>query len=291
MESWARFRSVFARGLASALHGRVLIPLYLCNLLLGLLQTWPLGLSIANGALHSSFLPQMLSGGGDALSQLFLGSTSAPWVAGAWGALLLPLAGVFGLAYCFFTGGVLQSWNQRDATNVAVPAPRSYWGACRRYFWPLVGQGLLLLIILGILLAISGAVGRVINVAVGAFLAVLFILLLDLIGMYGRALAVARDIRNPFRLIGGAFLFLLHHLPGIVVLLILGILLRAIVFGLGTLVSGVLGASPLVVIWQQLLLFALLWVKFLQLAWALHYFSLQGQPEAPVPNVVQPMQP
>ncbi len=63
-------RDVLLNGLRQSLRIRLLWPLYLCGLALGLLQTWPLLIAAANGALFDPFLGYLARGGGDALADL-----------------------------------------------------------------------------------------------------------------------------------------------------------------------------------------------------------------------------
>lgn len=280
------FRTVFLGGLRSALHLRVLLPLYVSNLLIGLIQTWPLVDGVTGGGLYSTFLSNLVTGGTDAFVQLILGNARAPIFTVIWGVLLLLLTALFWLLYCFFTGGVLSTW-LNDGLGEGYPsAPSrglSYLNACRRYFWSFVGLGTLLLIILGFCLTVVGILSRLVGSIPGTILAFLALALINMVGEYGRAIAVARDIRNPIRLLGGAVRFCIGHLPGVVLLTICGLALRFAVIAAGVVVARQFGASPAVVVWQQIVLIVSLWGKFLLLAWALQYVAIFTPASAPTP--------
>src|SRR5919112_1612285 len=91
-----------ARGLRDALRFRLLLPLYLFGLLLGLFQAWPLLVAGVSGGLSNPFIHDLTTGGADAIVNLFLGNPAAGAAAGIWALLLLPVAALFSLAYNFF---------------------------------------------------------------------------------------------------------------------------------------------------------------------------------------------
>ena len=249
-------RHALVDGLRQAARLRLLLPLYLCGLLLGLVQTWPLAVAGARGGLQRPFLGELAVGGADALANLVLGNGSAAAAAGIWVLLLLPLAALFGLLYNFFSGGVLHVY----------AGTRPFWAGCRRTFWSFTALGLLLVLAALAVLGVALLVGLSLWVSIGVLV---LLQLLNLVGEYARAMAVTHDRRNPFVLAGMALRFGVRRLLDILVCCILGVLLHAGLAALYTPVAGLLGPSPLLVLWQQLALFAWLWVKFLRLAWAI----------------------
>ncbi len=252
------FRYALLNGLRQALRLRLLLPLHVCSLLLGLAQTWPLGMATAGGVLHNPFLGDLASGGGDALANLMLGSPAAPAAAGLWVLALLPLTALFGLAYNFFSGGILGVWAET----------RPFWAGCRRTFWAFTGLGLLLILLAALVLVVAVLLGRFVGAVTGLVGGFVLLQIVNLLGEYARALAVARDRRNPFVLLGLAIAFCARRAGGVLLLGLLGLVLHLLVAGLYGVGAGLLGASPLLVVWQQLVLLAALAVKLLRLAWA-----------------------
>ena len=261
------FRYACSAGPRTALRVWLILPLYFGALALALLQTWPLGLAVTRGALRSPFLGELAGGGGDALADLFLGAPMAGSAAGLWSFALLPLTALLGLLYNFCSGGVLSVW--------AAGPPRTFWAGFRRYFWAFTGLGVLLVMLAVLLIAGVALLGRPLGAGVQVIVAAVLLQVLNLLGEYARAIGVARDRRNPLRLLAMAADFCMRHLPGVLLLALLGLLLHSALAALYLPVARVLGGSPLVVIWQQLVLFAWLWIKFLRLAWALRY--VEGQ--------------
>jgi hypothetical protein len=271
-----RLQYAFAYGLRCALrHWRVLLPLYLLGLLLGLLQTWPL---LAAGALHNPFLGDLVTGGSDELVNLFLGSPVAAGAAGGWLLAALLLAALFGLGYNFFVGGILNVYAGR----------RAFWAGCRFTFWSFAALGALLLALLALAAIIAWLLGIVLGPRVAAAVALLLIQLINVVGEYARAIAVVRERRNPFVLLGAAVAFCAHHLGGVLALALLGLLLHIALAALYVLASETLARSPLALLLQQIVVLAWLWIKLLRLAWAVKYVQDQvNVPESGEPSLVQ----
>jgi hypothetical protein len=265
------FRYALLNGSRQALRLRLLLPLYVCSLLLGLAQIWPLGMAAAGGALHNPFLGDLASGSGDTLANLFFGSPAAPAAAGLWVLALLPLTALFGLVYNFFSGGILGVWTET----------RPFWAGCRRTFWAFTGLGILLIVLAALVLVAAVLLGRFVGIVAGLVGGFVLLQIVNLLGEYARALAVARERRNPFVLLGLAIAFCARRAGGVLLLGLLGLLLQLLVAGLYAVVAGLLGASPLLVVWQQLVLLAALTVKLLRLAWAASY--TQPSPLSPLP--------
>lgn len=249
---------------------RLILPLYLVGLLLGLLQTWPL---LAAGiALDNPFLRDMAAGGAAPLVDLWLANPAIAQSAALWilAALLLTL--LYGLAYNFFSGGFLAVLAAGDASEEAMP----FWDGCRRWFWSFTGLGILL-VVFGLLAAVVGvALGSLLGGYGGVVGALVALQLVNVLGEFARALGVARDRRNPFALLGMAVSFVGRHFGGVLALALLGLLLHAGLTGLYAVVARALGGSPALVVWQQVAVAAWLWVKLLRLAWAIGYVRLAG---------------
>jgi hypothetical protein len=258
-----RFQYAFTYGLRRALrHWRGLLPLYLLGLLLGLLQTWPL---LAAGALYNPFLGDLVGGGSDALVNLFLGSPAAAGATGAWLLVALLLAGLFGLGYNFFVGGILSIYTDQ----------RAFWAGCRFTFWSFTALGALLLTLLALAAIIAGLLGIVLGSRVAVVAALLLIQLINVVGEYARVIAVVRERRNPFALLGAAAAFCARHLGGVLTLALLGLLLHTLLTVLYALATDVLAGSLLALLAQQLVVLAWLWVKLLRLAWAASYVQAE----------------
>jgi hypothetical protein len=248
--------SAFASGFERASRVWLLAPIYLCSLLLGLLQTWPLALS---GALDNPFLGQLAAGDTDALVNLFLARPSAGATAGLWTFGLVLLVPIYGLLYNFFAGGIL----------AVYAGTASFWAGCRRMFWTFTGLGLLLVMIAIFVLVITAVIGVAAGPGAGVIVGLVLLQIANLLGEYARAQAVIRDRRNPFVLLGLTLRFCVRHMPGVLLFGLLGLLLHLGLAVLHSQVVAATGASPLAVLWQQLVAFAWLWIKFLRLAWAL----------------------
>jgi len=130
----------------------------------------------------------------------------------------------------------------------------------------------LLLVVLALLIIVVGAALRgALGQRGGLIVALILLQLANMLGEYARALAVARDRRNPFVLLEQAFRFCARHLAGMLALALCGVLLHLVLVLLYRAVAGAIGGSPLVVVWQQLIVLAWLWIKLLRLAWAAAY--------------------
>src|SRR5262245_22621712 len=262
-----RFQTVLLSGwLATLSNWRVILPLYLTSLLLGLVQTWPL-LASGSRALYQPFLGELAAGGGDAYVSLFLSSpTRAGQVVGAWlgGAVLLAL--FFGLAYNFFAGGAVSVY----------AGTRPFWEGCRYTFGAFVGLGVLLLVLLALAIVVAALCGLALGMGGAAILALLLFELVNLFGEYARAMAV-HGRRNPLVLLGLALGFCARNLGGVLALALIGLLLSGALLWLYTAVARLLGGSVLLVVWQQFAVIGLLWIKLLRLAWAVSYIRVAGE--------------
>ena len=256
--------SIIAGGVRLASHPRLLLPLYVCSLLLGLLQTWPLGIAVARGALRNPFLDDLAGGGTDALANLFIANPQWFATVGLWSVVLLGLGGVFGLLYNFFAGGILSVY----------AGARPFWSGCRRYFWTFTGLGVVLMLLALLLVVVLLILRSLLGNGVTLALALVLLQLVNVLGEYARALAVVRDRRNPAALLAAAGAFCLPRIPGVLLLALVGLLLHAGLLAVYRLGAGALGASPLVVAWQQLAVLAFIWIKLLRLAWAVRYTQL-----------------
>jgi hypothetical protein len=278
----ATFRRVLEQGVRSALrHWSLLLPLYLAGLLLGLLQTWPL-LS-AGVALDNPFMRNLAAGGVEPIFELWMANPAIAQSAALWILAALLLSLLYGLVYNFFAGGILAVLATDDA-RASVP---SFWAGCWRWFGSFTGLGILLVII-GLLAAVVGAIAGGLAGGYGAAIGALAGLqLINALGEYARALAVAHDRRNPFALIGMALSFVLRHLGGVLALALLGLALHAGLTALYVLGARALGGSPVLVVWQQVAVVGWLWVKLVRLAWAIRYARVarSGQPSALAPDM------
>ncbi len=250
---------VFLNGLRCSSRLRLLVPLYLSGLALGLVQTWPLlggGIGLSN-----PFLGRLATGCTDTLLDLLIGSPAAPGAAAAWSGALLLLAAVYGLLYNFFSGGILSVW----------AGTRPFWPGCRRTFWTFTALGTLLLA-LAFLLALSLALlGGFAGLRTGILALLVLLQVLNVLGEYARAIAVVQDRHNPFALLARSAQFCIRNAGGVLALALLGMLLHAALAASYLAVAGLLGASPLVVLWQQLAALLWVWIKLLRLGWAVSY--------------------
>jgi hypothetical protein len=273
MQSFASV--ILEGGRATLRHWRVLLPLYIAGLLLGLLQTWPVLLAAARGQLNTPYIGTLAGGGTDAAAGLFLSNPSAVGAAaGLWALGALALTLLFGGLYNFFSGGIIQAYLGGSA--------RTFWGACRRTFWPFAGVGLLLIVLAIPLLGIAVATGGALGQRAALILGFVLVQLLNLLGEYARALAVANDRRNPFVLLWQAIGFCARHPAGTLGLAGLGLALHAGLALLYTTTASAIGGAPLAIGWQQLAVLAWLWVKLLRLAWAAAYVRLAAGDLPPV---------
>lgn len=256
------FKDTLVTGLRRSLNLSLWLPLYVTSLLFGLIQTWPL---LANADLMTRpQLGYLATGGVDACVNLLLGSPEAQTQAGvtaiSWLLISQFSLALYGLTYNFFAGGILSVW----------AGTRFFWAGCRYTFWTFVGLGLLLLILVSPVILITVIAASFLGS--GALVpGLVLILLFNLLGEYARSIAVARSERNPFKLMGSAFMFSLRHFGGVISLGGLGTALHFGVVGLylalGPLVSGTVALALV----QQVIVLLWLWVKLLRVAWALSY--------------------
>jgi hypothetical protein len=181
---------------------------------------------------------------------------------------------VFGAAYNFFSGGILNAY-------LGGPA-RSFWSACRRMIWSFIGLGLLLLVLALLIMVVGAVLGGVIGQPGGLIVALILLQIANMLGEYARALAVARDRRNPFVLLGQACRFCMRYPAGTLALALIGMLLHLALALLYRTLARAIGGSPLAVIWQQLIVLVWLWVKLLRLAWAAAYVRAADGVDAPL---------
>lgn len=288
----ALFRHATVRGTRAALrHWRLLLPLYLAGLGLGLLQTWPL-LAAGADALRNPFLGE-LADGSAGLDLWIANPSSVGFATGAWALLALLASALFSLAYNFFSGGILAAYTiDSTASARTVGAPTEgpllqFWWACRRWFWSFTGLGLLIVVLALIGVAVAVSVGVALGGWAGAIVGALLLELVNTLGEYARALGVARDRRNPFALLDMAAGFVRRHFVGVLTLALLGLLLHmALVAAYGP-VARAFGGWPAVILWQQLAVLGWLWVKLLRLAWAASYVRAAGAEQAAA-NVALP---
>ena len=110
---------------------------------------------------------------------------------------------------------------------------------------------------------------------------------MNALGEFARALGVARDRRNPFALLGMAVRFAGRHLGGVLALALLGLALHVGLTWLYAAAARAIGASPALVVWQQVMVAGWLWVKLLRLAWAIGYVRMErsGRLSAPMQDM------
>ncbi len=252
----------------------LLLPLYLFGLILGLVQTWPLGMAALNGGLRNPFLDRLVAGGADALGDLFISNTSVAAPAGTWLALSLPLLWLFSLAYNFFSGGMLS----------AAVGTRPFWAGCRRTFWSFCALGIILMLFAAIIAAGVSSLGAALGLNATVITIIVFVLLqlLNLVGEYARAVAVARDRLNPFVIFGAAVAFCARRFVGVLLLGVFGLLLNVVLVALYLLINPSIGNSPLAIVLQQFCVLGWLWVKFVRLLWALCYVRASDSRARPI---------
>lgn len=241
---------------------RLLLPLYLTGLLMGLAQAWPA--AYAGGA--GPLLEALARGETEAMVRLAMAGDVQALASGAlaWIALAGLAALVYALAYNLFSGGML--------SVMAGRAP--YWAGCKRYFLSFTGLGVLLVLLAAIAIGAGIGAGMAGGPIVGVVTALVLLQLVGLLGEYGRAVAVAQDTRNPFAALGSAGRFVGSRLPGVLGLALLGLLLHGIVTAGYSAAGGRAGLFAPVA--QQLAALGWLWVKQLRLSWALAYVEGRG---------------
>lgn len=247
-------------GFRDALRIGTVLPLYLLGLLLGLVQTWPLLSAASAGALTNPYLTQLAFGGNDTLVNLLIANPAAPRTTATWGLALVFLLLLYSTGYNFISGGMLNVWAGKS----------SFWRGGSWSFWSFTGLGALLVVLALVAFLGAALVGALGYAQVALVIAVLLLQVLNMLGEYARAIAVVEGRRNPLTLFGRAVAFCVRR-PGTLVLALLGVLLHG-ALAIGAVVLGqALGGSVLVVLAQQLVVFAWVWVKALRLAWALNY--------------------
>lgn len=251
---------VFLDGLRRASRLQLLAPLYLAGLVLGLVQTWPLVLAGGN-ALRNPFLGRLAGGGTDVLVDLFIARPGTIGNAAAWGGALVPLTLIYGLLYNFFAGGILS----------AFAGTRPFWAGCRRTFWSFTGLGTLLPALALVLVLPIALLGGFPNMWTRLIVIGVLLQLLNILGEYARVIAVVQDRRNPFALLSLSARFCARNMLGVLALALLGLLLHLALAALYLALAVSFGASPLVVIWQQLVALGWVWIKLLRLAWAVSF--------------------
>jgi len=261
-------REAVRGGLRQARQLWLILPLYVVGLVLGLVQTWPLLAAGNRGDLHNPFLGELAAGGTDVVVDLLIGSPAARTQALAWVGVALLLVLLFGLAYTYCSGGML---------SVAAGI-FPFWAGCRRFFWSFLGLGALLVALAVLVIVLASLGGLWLGGAgLGLIVALLLIQALNIVGEYARAIAVARNRRNPFVLFGAALAFCLRHPGGVLALALLGLLLHA---GVAALALGLanLPLAAIALVAQQLVVLLWLWVKLLRLSWALSYVAIHQAP-------------
>ncbi|MBC8159665.1 MAG: hypothetical protein H7Z42_00475 [Roseiflexaceae bacterium] len=248
-------RAVFIAGLRDAARLRLALPLYIAGLLLGLVQSWPVLFSASNGQLGRINAERLLTSG-DALVDL-LTNQEATAATGIW-LLLMPLLSLlFSACYNLFSGGILSVWDGR----------RSFWAGGWHFFLAFTALGLLLVVLALVALGVGSAVAVALGPMVGAGISFVLLQLLNLTGEYARAIGVTQNLRNPFALFGHAATYITRR-PAALLLGLLGLALHAALVAIYLTILPLFGASPLVMLFNQLLVFAWLWLKLLRLAWA-----------------------
>lgn len=245
-------------GARRAVSFRSILPLYVCSLLLGLVQSWPILALAGSTGLNNPFLLELSQGGTQPYSDLFLGMAGSGTVAGLWAFALLPAGGIFALVYNFVSGGIIGGW---------LASERGFWASSRRFFWSFLGlQSMLAMVALLVIVATSSTLlsSPTIVIVVGITL----LQLLNSLGEYARAYAVTTNRRNPFAALGAALGFAVRHLPRFLLLTIAGVALHAALIGLAWLLATTLPTTPLAFVWQQVGLAAAVAVKVVRLSWA-----------------------
>lgn len=253
----------FVTGLRRTLEWRLLLPLYLVGLLAGLVQTWPLFVLGQNELLTNPLLAHLAAGGSNTLVNLAVGSEAGPEIAAAvssWLVVSLLLTVLFSLAYNFFAGGILSVWRGK----------RTFWQGCWRFVLTFIGMGMLL-VILGALTTVIVTLPGMVPGEVRLVAAFVLIQLINLLGEYGRAVAVTYNRHNSFMLIWLAARFCWDNAGGVVTLALLGLLFHGMVAVISTLLAGGIGGTFVAIVVQQVVVVAWLWLKLLRLGWALSY--------------------
>ena len=248
------------RGLRSALHFPTLLPLWISTFILGWLQSWPIWLA-GEQLIQRPFLGQLASGGTDMLVDLFLKNDSLSMQAPIWLSLQIPILIIQHIMYAICAGGMLSVYL----------ANGEFASKSRRFALPFIGLDILLTILLVIIISL-GAAGVVIAKSnVWIIPALVMIILLGIIGEYARAIAVVRDRRNPFVIFGQALSFCIHHFAGVALLAIISSIMFVLVLFGYSLIPSIAGLPWLALVLQQMVIFVIVWIKALRLAWAGQY--------------------
>lgn len=240
----------------AAHHWRLLLPLYLSGLLLGLVQTWPVLVAISNGALHNLLLSAVAYGDTRALIDLLISVPLSGGGAVIWALLALLLTAIFSMLYNIFSGGIVSVY----------AGTRTFWSGSKRMFWAFTGLGVLLVLLGLLLLILTGLLVSTIG-SLGLVIGALALALLNTLGEYARVLAVVNDRHNPLALILRAAHFILRS-PIVLIYAVVSTLLYGLVTVLYTSTTTALPSTPWIILWQQAIILAGLWIKLLRLAWA-----------------------
>lgn len=263
------FTQALQRGMRSAAHIPTLLPLWLSSLILGIVQTWPLWL--AGGlVLRRPFLGDFATGGADTLIDLFLRNDALTTQLPIWIGTQIPVFMIQHLVYAICAGGMLSVYLGKGR----------FGSGSRRYALAFIGLDIIL-IIMSVLFVGLAALGMFVTSSnIWIIVAVVLMIVLGVVGEYARAIAVVRERRNPFIIFGQALSFCVRHLPGIVLLALLASLLLGLVLLISNVIPGIPSAPWLMVMIQQLVILALVWIKALRLAWAAHYVAQASQVKA-----------
>lgn len=253
-------REVVSGAWRDARRVRLWLPLYALSLALGVVQAWPL---IDNRVLHNPFLSELAFGGSDAWTAAAMSNPpGASVTAGLYAATTLVMIMLFGGAYNFVSGAMLSRW---DGTG-------RYASGGLRYFLTFAVLGVVLLLLAALAIA-GGAGGWAAGGGVpAAGIAWAILQLVNLLGEYARALAIAHSRRNPFAVLGLSAAFVWSHAIAVFALAAIGIALQGAMWAALAIV-GILTAAwppPLSFALQQAIIFALLWSKVFRLALAWH---------------------
>jgi hypothetical protein len=247
-----KFGLTLLTGLRRAAWLRLVVPLYLTGLLLGLLQTWP----VLGAGSAGPLLDGLAAGSGDALALLFIADPGAITpLALLWAAGALAAAAAYGLAYNLFSGGILGAW-----------AGAPFWAGCRRFFLGFTAMGLLLLLMVALALIAAIVIGVAAGVGAALATALVLLQLIGLWGEYGRAAAVATGRANPLLALGAGARALARRPLAALALAALGLLLHlGVAAAYGAVGPRLSWWAPLA---QQAAALAWVWVKLLRLGWA-----------------------
>lgn len=244
-------------GTRRALGFRSILPLYMCSLLLGLMQSWPILSLTKSTGLNNPFLLEITRGGTKPYTDLFLGIPGSGTVAGLWAFGLLPAGGIFALVYNFISGGIISGWLMSD---------RGFWASSRRFFWSFLGLQFVLAMVALLVIVFGGS--TLLSSPTTIIVSITVLQLLNTLGEFARAYVVVMDRRNPFVALGAALSFAVRHLPRFLLLSIAGVALHAVLIGLAWLLALSLPPTPLSFVWHQMVLAAAIAVKLMRLSWA-----------------------